>query len=189
MADADEITTPAEAKHTLVKLVQELHRVLSALRGMDAPVHDFTLDAMQETIGDRVVKDLKNFTASYNRQIAKRDELTVLINALTVLCFPLLSPTPTPFFSSRSSTPFRQEYPNRGIADAARRSDQRPHSRARPTHRDNPGISSRCSSSFGGKGCSAAGSAGSNVEADANASAAVILTAGQVIKSRGARVA
>ncbi|THW37953.1 hypothetical protein D6D22_06955 [Aureobasidium pullulans] len=52
MADADEITTPAEAKHTLVKLVQELHRVLSALRGMDAP-------------------------------IAKRDELTVLINALT----------------------------------------------------------------------------------------------------------
>ncbi|THZ95689.1 hypothetical protein D6C82_07534 [Aureobasidium pullulans] len=83
MADADEITTPAEAKHTLVKLVQELHRVLSALRGMDAPVHDFTLDAMQETIGDRLVKDLKNFTASYNRQIAKRDELTVLINALT----------------------------------------------------------------------------------------------------------
>ncbi|THY41781.1 hypothetical protein D6C97_09754 [Aureobasidium pullulans] len=83
MADADEITTPAEAKHTLVKLVQELHRVLSALRGMDAPVHDFTLDAMQETIGDRVVKDLKNFTASYNRQIAKRDELTFLINALT----------------------------------------------------------------------------------------------------------
>ncbi|THY91264.1 hypothetical protein D6C92_06364 [Aureobasidium pullulans] len=54
MADADEITTPAEAKHTLVKLVQELHRVLSALRGMDAPVHDFTLDAMQETIGDRL---------------------------------------------------------------------------------------------------------------------------------------
>jgi len=87
MADADEITTPAEAKHTLVKLVQELHRVLSALRGMDAPVHDFTLDAMQETIGDRVVKDLKNFTASYNRQIAKRDELTFLINALTVRCF------------------------------------------------------------------------------------------------------
>ncbi|KAG2161394.1 hypothetical protein JADG_001133 [Aureobasidium aubasidani] len=38
---------------------------------------------MQETIGDRLVKDLKNFTASYNRQIAKRDELTVLINALT----------------------------------------------------------------------------------------------------------
>ncbi|THY43423.1 hypothetical protein D6C98_08574 [Aureobasidium pullulans] len=85
MADADEITTPAEAKHTLVKLVQELHRVLSALRRMDAPVHDFTLDAMQETIGDRLVKDLKNFTASYNRQIAKRDELTVLINALTSL--------------------------------------------------------------------------------------------------------
>lgn len=147
MADADEITTPAEAKHTLVKLVQELHRVLSALRGMDAPVHDFTLDAMQETIGDRLVKDLKNFTASYNRQIAKRDELTVLINALTVRCSPLLSLTPTPFFSSRSPTPFRQEYPNRGIADAARRSDQRPHSRARPTHRDNPGISSQGSTS------------------------------------------
>lgn len=106
MADADEITTPAEAKHTLVKLVQELHRVLSALRGMDAPVHDFTLDAMQETIGDRLVKDLKNFTASYNRHIAKRDELTVLINALTVRCSPLLSPTPTPFFSSRSPTSF-----------------------------------------------------------------------------------
>lgn len=71
---------------------------------MDAPVHDFTLDAIQETIGDRVVKDLKNFTASYNRQIAKRDELTFLINALTVRCSPLLSLSYTVLLLSVSYT-------------------------------------------------------------------------------------
>ncbi|THZ21907.1 hypothetical protein D6C89_06374 [Aureobasidium pullulans] len=68
MADADEITTPAEAKHTLVKLVQELHRVLSALRGMDAPVHDFTLDAMQETIANQSLQQERQ-----NHVVTQRD--------------------------------------------------------------------------------------------------------------------